>query len=172
MLEDYKLQIDILSFTFDIDVMRTPSHKYLLDSILAVQESIKATIEFFQTLSTDFLQTPTEAKNESSFYHSQNRTYTKLSTKINILLFYLKGELQKLEYLYLNEKQKESFHHICCDLALIIQALKTITGERDFNTIKENLKTIYQELTIQAKELGVYGTAIQYIANELQNTLT
>ncbi len=172
MLEDYKLQIDILSFTFDIDVMRTPSHKYLLDSILAVQESIKATIEFFQTLSTDFLQTPTEAKNESSLYHSQNRTYTKLSTKINILLFYLKGELQKLEYLYLNEKQKESFHHICCDLALIIQALKTITGERDFNTIKENLKTIYQELTIQATELGVYGTAIQYIANELQNTLT
>ena len=170
MLEDYKLQMDIVSFTFDIDVMRTPSHKYLLDNIFSFQEKIQETIEFFQTLSTNFLQTPIESKNVSSPHDSHSKNYTKLTLKLNHLLFYLKGELQKLGNLHLTQHQKELFNHICYDLTLIIESLKTSTTESDFNNSKEKLKISYKELLIQAKELGIYGATIQYIAQEIQYT--
>lgn len=167
MLEDYKLQIDIVSFTFDIDVMRTPSHKDLIYTIASFQESIQETIEFFQTLSADFFQTSIEQDNSSSHSNLCTKKYTKLTFKLNYLLFYLKGEFQKLGNLHLTETQKEQGNHICHNLTLIIESLKNEITEEDFDNIKENLKIIHKELLKQANELGIYGNALQYIAQEI-----
>ena len=167
ILEDCKFQLDMISFTADIDTMRVPSHKQLFHRILTFQENIKETIEFFQLLSTTLSQTLSESEQASSASCSLRNSYKGRMSQIKILLFYLKGELQKLGDCHLTPEQRVAFDTICKELALIIQTSETKTDSTTFHYIDEKLRETYDKLIAQSNELGIYGSAIQYLAKEL-----
>ena len=48
------------------------------------------------------------------------------------------------------------------------EALATTEGESDHG-ITEILQQVHREMTVQAEELGIYGAAIQYLAEELKH---
>ncbi len=155
VLEDCRFRLDIIHATADIDVLRTPSHKQLFDSILTFRESINETTEFFRLLSTTLTPAYSEAESPSS---SPEKSSQARVWKINILLFYLKGELQKLGDSRLSAEQQTAFDAICRELTIV---------ETADSPVDEILKGTYEKLTALAKELGIYGSAIQYLAEEL-----
>jgi len=167
LLEDCKFQLDIISSTADIDAIRTPSHKQLFDSILAFRESIREAAEFFQLLSVTLSQTRSEAETPSLASDSLSTSCKTRAWKINILLFYLKGELQKLGASWLNVEQQATFDTICHELGLIIQNIETASTGSASSHIDDAIKNTYNKLIVQADNLGVYGSAIQYLAGEL-----
>jgi len=167
LLEDCKFQLDVISSTADIDAIRTPSHKQLFDSILAFRESIREAAEFFQLLSVTLSQTRSEAETPSLASDSLSTSCKTRAWKINILLFYLKGELQKLGASWLNVEQQATFDTICHELGLIIQNIETASTGSASSHIDDAIKNTYNKLIVQADNLGVYGSAIQYLAGEL-----
>ena len=167
ILEACKFQLDIITFTADIDAMRVPSHKQLFDSILAFQESIKEAAEFFQILPTTLSPVLSESEKSSFSLCALKESYKSRASRINILLFYLKGELQKLGDFHLNTEQRVAFDNICHELDLIIQMTETAADKTAFSHIDTKLRETYDKLTVQAKELGIYGSAIQYLADEI-----
>lgn len=167
MLEDCKFQLDMIVFTADIDAMRVPSHKPLFNNILTFQENIREVTAFFQLLSTAFSQTRSESGQASSSSCSLRNSCKSRASKINILLFYLKGELQKLGDSHLSTEQRAAFDTICRELALIIQIAETTADSTTCSQINEKLKKTHDKLMAQSKELGIYGSAIQYLAEEL-----
>lgn len=167
LLEDCKFQLDVISSTADIDAIRTPSHKQLFDSILVFRESITEAAEFFQLLSAILSQTRSEAETPSPSSDSPSRSYKSRAWKINILLFYLKGELQKLGASRLNAEQRAAYDTICHELDLIIQNIETASTGSASSHIDEAIKNTYNKLIVQADNLEVYGSAIQYLAEEL-----
>ena len=167
LLEDCKFQLDVISSTADIDAIRTPSHKQLFDSILVFRESIREATEFFQLLSVTLSQTRSEAETPSPTSDSPSKHHKARVWKINIILFYLKGELQKLGASRLNVEQQATFDTICHELGLIIQTLETAADNSAFSLIDETIKDTHNKLIVQADNLGVYGSAIQYLAGEL-----
>ena len=167
LLEDCKFQLDVISSTADIDAIRTPSHKQLFDSILVFRESIREATEFFQLLSVTLSQTRSEAETPSLASDSLSKHHKARVWKINIILFYLKGELQKLGASRQNVEQQATFDTICQELGLIIQTLETAADNSAFSLIDETIKDTHNKLIVQADNLGVYGSAIQYLAEEL-----
>lgn len=167
LLEDCKFQLDVISSTADIDAIRTPSHKQLFDSILAFRESIREAAEFFQLLSVTLSQTRSEAETPSLASDSLSKSCKARAWKINIILFYLKGELQKLGASRLSAAQQAAFDAICRELKQSIQMTETATDSSAFSHIDETIKKVNDKLTTQAKELEIYGSAIQYLAEEL-----
>lgn len=73
------------------------------------------------------------------------KKYSDMALQGNILLFYLKGETQKLEC-YLNSKQRAALEEICGRLAGTIG-----------------------RMAHRAEELGQYGTSIHFIAEQIDN---
>ena len=167
LLEDCKFQLDVISSTADIDAIRTPSHKQLFDSILVFRESITEAAEFFQLLSATLSQTRSEAETPFPTSDSPSKHHKARVWKINIILFYLKGELQKLGASRLSAAQQAAFDAICRELEQSIQMTETATDSSAFSHIDETIKKVNDKLTTQAKELGLIGCAIQYLAEEL-----
>lgn len=167
LLEDCKFQLDIISTTADIDALRTPSHKQLFDSIFAFRESINEAAEFFRLLSTTLTPAYSESALGFSASDSLGENTKTHAWKLNIILFYLKGELQKLGASYLTAEQQTAFDAICQELGQITQSDETVSDRNTLRCTAEALKIIYDKLTTQAKELGTYGSAIQYLAEEL-----
>ena len=166
MLDDCKFQLDIISSTADIDALRTPSHKQLFDSILAFRESISKATDFFRLLSATLASSPSVSESASLARASVGNNSNARMWKINIVLFYLKGELQKLGS-RLNAEQQAAFDAICQELGQITQSSESVSDCNDSDCTEESLKKVYDKLTARAKELGIYGSAIQYLAEEL-----
>lgn len=94
-----------------------------------------------------------------------------------ILLFYLKGEVQKLGDAHLTEEQKAVFDGICDKMK---HAVHLAAGGRNRTTdrvpeggdgTRDLPRQIYHELTKQGEELGIYGAAIRYLAEEWKRIL-
>lgn len=60
----------------------------------------------------------------------------------------------------MSEEQKNAFDRICSKMNVAI-----------YTENIEILQQVYHEMTVQAEGLGIYGAAIQYIAEELKHFL-
>lgn len=187
-LEDYLFQLDIIAFSADVDALRVPDHRPLFDGIQTFREQIVEMTEFFQSLTGDAACTFAEAVHapagaaaplfrQDGIHHietvhapagaagtSAERGYSEQAFWSNILLFYFKGEMQKLGTDRLTEKQEAVFDGICNKMK---EAFRNI-DETDCDEITEILGQVYREMTDQAQELGIYGAPLQYIAEELK----
>ena len=159
-LEDYFFRLDMIKFAADMDALRMPSHKALFDGISDFREAISEAAAFFQSLSEEIIQAPAApAKIPAG----------ELAFQENVLLFYLKGEIQKLGP-HLNESQKAAFDSICKKLQTAINQTLTCdeADEAAVEEITKILNDIYTEMTTEAEKLGMYGTPIQFIADEIR----
>lgn len=166
-LEDDLFRLDMIAFASDMDALRVPGHKPLLEGIGIFRDAVSGAAEFFRSLpvgescaSEAMAHISTDASSEAS------RTDSGAGFWGKTLLFYLRGEVEKLGKEYLNGEQRNAFAQICDRWDAAVRRLGQEEGNGT-NDSMEILRRICQELTALAEELGIYGAAIQYIAGEM-----
>lgn len=166
-LEDCGIRLDIIASAAAKDGWRAPEHKALFNGIVDFRNRIDEAIAFFQNLPEDVSRIVAEAEN-GGMERSAAKKYSDMAFQGNILLFYLKGETQKLER-YLNSRQRTALEGICDRLAGVIGRVAHRAEEETADMIIESLQGIYRDMTALAEELGQYGTSIQFIAEQIDN---
>ena len=167
LLEDYSLRLDVVAGAVEMDVLRMPSHKALFCGISDFREQISEAAVFFQSLWDDVVQTSGEPEKSSA---------SALAFQGTLLLFYLKGEIQKLE-LHLNQSQKAAFDDICEKMSVAIhQAYCDVDNTDDavnanVREISQSFQNVHAKITLEAEKLGIYGGPIQFIADEIKRQL-
>ena len=158
LLEDYLLRLDVIVAAADMDVLRMPSHKELFYGISDFREQISEAAIFFQSLWEDVIQT--SGKPEKS-------SIIDLAFHGSLLMFFLKGEIQKLEP-HLNQSQKTAFDAICENMEAVVHQAYCEADDIDVKEIAQSFKDTYEKLTAEAERLGIYGGPVQFIANEIR----
>lgn len=182
-LENELVRLDVTAFAVDVDVLRVPAHRALLEKIYDFREEIRETAEFFRGLPGDAFGFPVESEQEienckydipGSAREADNREPGLWG---EILLFYLKGEIQKLGGAHLTEEKKAVFDGICDKMKQAVHLAARgrnraagVTPESGGST-QDLSQQIYHELTMQGEELGIYGAAILYLAEEWKRIL-
>ena len=169
LLEDFVFRLDIIAFSADIDVLRNPSDRSLFDGIADIKEQLLETAKFFRSLSEDIIASFENGKN-SLPAKVKSRKHGDAAFKENILLFYIKGEYQKLEP-HLNLEQKAVFGNIVERMNSVI-ALTNFSDNIAEDILQketdEILREIYSKLVAMREELREYGSAVGFIAEELK----
>ena len=167
-LEDCGIRLDVIASAAALDGWRAPEHKALLNGIVDFRNRINDAITFFQNLPEDVSRITGGAENGGSMERSAAKKYSDIAFQGNILLFYLKGETQKLDH-YLNPKQRAALEEICDRLAGAIDQVAHRAEEETADRLIESLQGIYRDMTALAEELGQYGTSIHFIAEQIDN---
>lgn len=166
-LEDCLFRLDIIAFSADLDARRCPSHHQLLGSISQLREQLRETTEFFQSLPDD-VQAAAEAKGSSMPEYTPESKCRNIAFQGNILLFYLKGETQKLGGRILKEDQEAALNAVCDEFNKAIRLAMCAADQSDADRLRDMLRALYDSLTAQAQALGIYGAPIQHIAEEIK----
>lgn len=167
-LEDCLLRLDIVSYAADVDAWRMPSHKAFFEGIFGMRECLRETKAYFESLSGDLTQT--FMRQDQSCGHvgrSACKKYNDIGVQGNVLLFYLKGELQKLGSGRLDSDQQAAFEDICGRLGRTFHTAAHAPEETDMAAVGRNLQNLYEDLTMQAETLGAYAGPIRYIAEQI-----
>lgn len=162
LLEDYLLRLEVIVAAADMDVLRMPSHKELFCGVSDFREQVSETVVFFQSLCDDVVQ----AHGEPEKSPTGDLTFRGI-----LLLFYLKGEIQKLEP-RLSQSQKAEFDDICEKMEAAIHQVHREEDATGVRGITQSFQAIYEKLTSEAGNLGIYGDPIQFIADEIRRQLT
>ena len=187
LLEDVSFHMETVAFAANVDIWRKPSHRQLFNGISDFQERLEETLEFFRGLSEDTARAWAEPVGPSAAGRSEEKMYRDLASQESLLLFCLKGEIQKLGDSHLNGEQKLAFESICGKMGKAINLARQAadgmgakgktaeeTGDRDKETKAETRKFLQdacEEMLLEAERLGIYGGAIQYIAEEAEGPL-
>ena len=165
-LTDAACTLETIRFAAYLDILRVPQHRQLFDGVSDFKEKLDEAAKFFRDLTGDSLRTLGETENDSGGDIIEKRIYKNLSTQEGVVLFCLKGEIQKLGDAHLNAKQKTALNAICNKIDGAIKASHSPANEYEKNKVMELLCEAYDELMREAKELGPYGGAIQYLAQK------
>jgi len=147
LLEDCLFRLEGIALAADTDVLRFPAHRPLFAAIGTFQERLEEALEFFRQLE---LVPP----------RTEERTDRNLDFQEHTLLFYLKGEVQKMSP-YLEQEQRAALDASCAQFS---EALRLSPPEAG-NVLQE----VGRDLTAQAERLGARGAAIRFIAKEIQS---
>ena len=161
LLEDFLLRLDMIVAAVDMDVLRMPSHKALFCDISDFREQISETALFFQSLWEDVVQTSGKPEKSSA---------SALAFQGTLLLFFLKGEIQKLQP-HLNQSQKATFGTICENLEAAVRQAYCKEDDTDGIEIAQSFQATYEKMTVEAGKLGIYGGPIQFIADEIRRAV-
>lgn len=164
-LEDYGIRLDIVASAAALDGMRTPAHKELLDGIGDFRERIDRAAAFFRDLPEDVGRSSAE---EKGMERSVAKKYGDMAFQGNILLFYLKGEVQKLGR-QLRPGQRAALEAICGRLAEVVGRAAHMVDEEAGEGVAGRLHGICRELAAQAEELGEYGASVRFVAGQIEN---
>ena len=95
-LEEMLFRLEIVAFSAEIEVLRMPSHQFLLTEIAEFRRQTEEVAAFFQTIAGDLTQVFSKTKDNSAQAAIDSAKYRNIALQGNMLLFYLKGEIQKL----------------------------------------------------------------------------
>lgn len=166
-LEDLLFRLEIAALAADTDALRTPSHKQIFDEIFEFKEQIAEMMQFFQSLPCSPSQAFTESEKEPSAKHTAKTRANLDCTSGYTLLFYLKGEVQKLNR-YLNTDQTAALNAICDKLQSAISLAFHAEDKAADSEIQKQIQEVYNDMLKEAESLGAYGGPIQYIAEEVR----
>lgn len=110
-------------------------------------------------------------KKDFEIKRTAEKMYRDLAAQEGILLFYLKGEIQKLDNVHLDEKQKSALNAVCSKMDRAVKLTHNATDKTDSSETEKLLHEAYEEMIVTADELGVYGGAIRYLAEEMKKPL-
>lgn len=177
-LEDALFRLDTILFAADMDMLRAPQHRQLFDGISDFREKLSGAVEFFRNLSGDavgaFGETAgafRDAEKGSERKRTTGKMYSDLAAQEEILLFYLKGEIQKLGNARLDEEQKAALNDICGRMDRAVKMARSAADGEEGKETAELLHGAYDEMTLAAERLGVYGGAVRYLAEEVKKPL-
>lgn len=158
-LEDALFRVNAVLFAADVDLLRTPSDKALFDSISELKEQLIAGIQYFKSLSDDFMHEITAPQKTAD---RADNNWKEFCIQAKILLFYLRGELQKLGN-SLSCNEQDELAAVCVTLE------KCLCGAKE-DTAKTGrcLQGVCDALMSASAELGECKAPIQYIADHLR----
>lgn len=163
-LEDTVLRLDIITFAADVDALRVPPAGDAFEEIAKFREQLCETMAFFQTLSGDLAQALAQPQEGAGVERTADKACEDMAFQGNILLFYLKGELQKLGGC-LSEEQKADLDAVCGRME---ETVKYAQHASDRNEIKKKLRAVYEDILAQAQKLDEYGEPLRCIAKEIE----
>ena len=170
-LEDTMFRMETILFAADMDILRAPQHRQLFDGISKFKERLGEAAEFFRNLSGDMTGTIEGMKKGSEIKRTVEKMYSDLAVQEGILLFYLKGEIQKLGNAHLDKRQKEALNAVSSKIDRAVRMARNATDERDGSEIKKLLHEAYEEMMRESEKLDMYGGAIKYLAEEMKKPL-
>lgn len=170
-LEDLWFRLETVVFAARMDLLRAPSHRELFDGIADFRVCLSETLEFFRGLPEGAAAEFASGKGQETPSRSLRKLYEDLAAQEGILLFYLKGEIQKLGEAHLDREQTAAFQDICGKLEQAVGLARSASGESAAGEIAGLLREAYDGMTAQAERLGRYGGAISYIAEEVKGPL-
>lgn len=170
-LTDAASTLETIHFAAYTDILRAPQHQLLFDGISDFKGKLNKTVRFFQDLKEDGLRTLAEMENRSKCNTAEKQIYTDLAMQEGIVLFCLKGEIQKLGDTHLDTEQKAAFRTVCGKIGEAIKVSRSLASEEEKNKVAELLHEAYDGLTKEAERLGPYGGAIQYLAEKVKTPL-
>jgi len=164
-MEDILLRLRIVSFAAETDLFRFPACKEAFEGIWAFRESVEEAVEFLKSLPGQD-RTAAEEKDRNTPECIAGKRCEDLAMQGSILLFYIRGELQKLSGAHLGENQGEAFASVCNNMNAIIQLARK--GERGASPedITEMLAQVQLQLEEEAHKLGAYGGPLRFLAKE------
>ena len=163
-LEDALFRLEIIASAADLDLLRMPSHRQLFDGIPVFRERLEEALLFFRELSESIV--PDIAARQESPEQEENKKHSELAFQSSILLFHLRGEVQKLGQ-KLSPEQKAAFDKICTRINAVSQPSFHKTMAYSPEKSAEILRQAYEELSEMAETLGACGTPIRFIAEEI-----
>ena len=83
----------------------------------------------------------------------------------------MKGAIQPLCNAHLDERQKSALNAVCGKMESAVRMAHNATDETDGSEIDKLLNEAYEEMIVTADELGVYGGAVRYLAEEMKKPL-
>lgn len=168
-LEDYCIRLDIIGAAGTLDGWRAPEHRELLDGIGDFRLQLDRTLQFFRDLPMDTVGVPGEiSAGAGAWERTAAKAYEDMVFQGGILLFYLKGELEKMGAL-LDRERRAALEELCGRMERVIKG-EFSDGETDRTAAAaRNLREIQAALAGQARELEPNGAAIEYIAQEIAN---
>ncbi|HBA51307.1 MAG TPA: hypothetical protein DCZ91_26610 [Lachnospiraceae bacterium] len=184
-LEDALFRLDTVLFAADMDMLRAPQHRQLFDGISDFREKLGVAVEFFRNLSGEaagaFRETAGTVRETAAAFRgaekgserkrTMGKMYSDLAEQEGILLFYLKGEIQKLGDAHLEEEQKAALNDICARMDRAVKMARGASDREEGNEIAELLSGAYEDMSVVAERLGVYGSAVRYLAEEVKKPL-
>ena len=170
-LEDTVLCMETILFAADMDTLRAPQHRQLFDGISNFKEKLDEAAEFFRNLSSDAAGIIADVKKGSEIKRTTEKMFSDLTAQEGILLFYLKGEIQKLGNTHLDEGQNAALNAVCSKMDNAVRLARKATNDTDVNEIKKLLQEAYEEMLAVAEKLGMYGGAVRYLAEEMKKPL-
>lgn len=111
------------------------------------------------------------AEKGSERKRTMGKMYSDLAEQEGILLFYLKGEIQKLGDAHLEEEQKAVLNDVCARMDRAVKMARGASDREEGNEIAELLSGAYEDMSVAAERLGVYGSAVRYLAEEVKKPL-
>lgn len=169
-LEDAVFRMGTILFAADMDLLRAPQHRQLLDGISDFGKKLEETAEFFRNLSGDAFACG-EAKAASGGERGEQKLYGDLAMQEGILLFYLKGEIQKLGNTHLEAGQRAALDAVCAKMDRAVKLARNASDKGAGKEISGLLHEAYDGLKAEAGRLGIYGGAIEYLAEEVNKPL-
>ena len=134
--EDALFRLDTIRFAADMDILRAPRHKPLFEGILNFKEKLGEAVDFFRNLSGDAAGAFAGEKKAPSDQRTTGKIYSDLATQEEILLFYLRGEIQKLGT-HLDEGQRAALDAVCGKMERAVKMARGIGGCGEGNTVAE-----------------------------------
>jgi AraC family transcriptional regulator len=167
-LEDCLFKLNVISFAAEMDITRSPKDKELFGGMAAFRESLSEAISFFKNL---IMTTMPENTSDSAVSERKPIKHASgIAFQGNILLFYTRGEADKLGNL-LDDEQKTAFEKICGKINDFIQFTRNATeksAESSYKTIADMLYAIHADMTAAADGLKDRGGSVRFIAGEVK----
>ncbi len=180
-LEDGLLRLETIAFAAEIDALRGPSDRTAIDEIKKFKERVSDALEFFGSLPGEEGMLA-EAGSGLTLERTAEKMYSDLATQERILLFYLKGEIRKLEDARLpDERQKAAFAAVCDNIGRAVElAEEGARGLMDSESFHEEqtagpirigelLLEAYDRMMAEAERLGPYGGPVRYLADAVKS---
>lgn len=167
-LTDAASTLETIQFAAYTDILRAPQHKQFFDGIPVFKENLDEAARFFQDLKEDSLRTLVETEHKSKSSNAEKQIYADLAMQEGIVLFCLKGEIQKLGDAHLDVTHKTAFSAICDKIDKAINLSRHLANEEEKSKVVELLCEAYDELSKEAERLNPYGGAVQYLAEKVK----
>lgn len=165
-------RLDIINFSAEMEILRNPSDKQLFKGIGEFKEQLSKTARFFDALSEEIVNS-FDGRKSTLISKAERKRYGDMAFKEKVLLFYLKGEAQKLDKL-MTDEQKAAFNNIFeeMNIAVRLANYSEYSGSDSLlnveNEIAECMEKIYSRLMGIKSELGVCGSAVGFLAEEIR----
>ena len=157
-LDDCLFQLNIISFAADMDITRNPHDKAMFDGLTLFKDALSDAISFTEALPKGVSST---IRNEPQ-KHMQDFAFHG-----NILLFYFRGEIEKLNKANLLDDEKNSkLNAVSEKINSTIQIAHNATDANSAEEVSRNYCSAADDMNRIAEGLGLCGNPIKFLATE------